>query len=84
MTDFKAFLEDHLNKNEEITVGMDVNEEDSPEVEIKQLMRCLNMIDVHNYLHGEAKAPSTYQRGKNQLKFLSSSHLAYCHPYLMP
>eukprot|EP00957_Ditylum_brightwellii_P121231 9245268-Ditylum_brightwellii.AAC.1 len=39
MTDFGAFLEDHLNKNEEIIVGMDVNEEDSPEAEIKQLMR---------------------------------------------
>eukprot|EP00957_Ditylum_brightwellii_P020105 1516739-Ditylum_brightwellii.AAC.1 len=58
MTDFKAFLEDHLNKNEEIIVGMDVNEEDSPKAEIKQLMRRLDMIDVHNHLRGEAKAPS--------------------------
>eukprot|EP00957_Ditylum_brightwellii_P045943 3485328-Ditylum_brightwellii.AAC.1 len=49
---------------------MDVNEEDSPEAEIKQLMQRLDMIDVHNYLHGETKAPSTYQRGKNQLDFI--------------
>eukprot|EP00957_Ditylum_brightwellii_P147057 11197073-Ditylum_brightwellii.AAC.1 len=70
MTDFESFLEDHLNNNEEIIVGMNVNEEDSPKAEIKQLMRRLDMIDVHCHLHSEAKAPSTYQRGKNQLDFI--------------
>eukprot|EP00957_Ditylum_brightwellii_P114444 8725349-Ditylum_brightwellii.AAC.1 len=70
MTDFEAFLEDHLNKNKEIIVGMDVNEEDSPKAEIKQLMQCLDMINVHNHLHIEAKAPSMYQQGKNQPDFI--------------
>eukprot|EP00957_Ditylum_brightwellii_P195321 14880947-Ditylum_brightwellii.AAC.1 len=55
MIDFEAFLEDNLNKNEEIILGMDVNEEDYPEAEIKQLMRRLNMIDVHNYLYARQK-----------------------------
>eukprot|EP00957_Ditylum_brightwellii_P194977 14855418-Ditylum_brightwellii.AAC.1 len=58
MTDFESFLEDHLNKNEENIVGMDVNKEDLPKAEIKQLMQLLDMIDVHSHLHGEAKAPS--------------------------
>eukprot|EP00957_Ditylum_brightwellii_P037022 2803047-Ditylum_brightwellii.AAC.1 len=49
---------------------MDVNEEGSPKSEIKQLIRCLYMIDVHNHLHGEAKVPSTYQQGKNQLDYI--------------
>eukprot|EP00957_Ditylum_brightwellii_P078237 5948881-Ditylum_brightwellii.AAC.1 len=65
MTDFETFLKDHLNKNEEIIVEMDINEEDLPKTEIKQLMWWLDMIDVHCHLHSEAKAPSTYQRGKN-------------------
>eukprot|EP00957_Ditylum_brightwellii_P084223 6404187-Ditylum_brightwellii.AAC.1 len=70
MTDFESFLEDHLNKNEEIIVGIDINKDDSPKAEIKQLMQHLDMIDVHSHLPGEAKAPSTYQRGKNQLDFI--------------
>eukprot|EP00957_Ditylum_brightwellii_P159408 12134495-Ditylum_brightwellii.AAC.1 len=61
MIDLEAFLENHLNKNEEIIVGMGVNEEDSPEAEIKHLMQRLDMIDVHNHLHGETRAPSMYQ-----------------------
>eukprot|EP00957_Ditylum_brightwellii_P066715 5062549-Ditylum_brightwellii.AAC.1 len=69
MTDFESFLKDHLNKNEEIIVGMDVNKEDLPEAEIEQLMQRLDMIDVHSHLHSKAKAPSTYQQGKIQLNF---------------
>eukprot|EP00957_Ditylum_brightwellii_P016600 1247877-Ditylum_brightwellii.AAC.1 len=49
---------------------MDINEEDLPEAEIKQLMWRLDMIDVHSHLHNKAKAPSTYQQGKNQLDFI--------------
>eukprot|EP00957_Ditylum_brightwellii_P124131 9462552-Ditylum_brightwellii.AAC.1 len=33
-------------------------------------MQRLDMINVHSHLHGEVKAPSTYQQGQNQLDFI--------------
>eukprot|EP00957_Ditylum_brightwellii_P012937 977357-Ditylum_brightwellii.AAC.1 len=49
---------------------MDANEEDSPTAELRQIMSSLNLIDVHNHLHDKNPAPTTYQRGTQQLDFL--------------
>ena len=70
LVDFEQFLEERLNASEEIILGMDVNEEDSPMAELKQIMSSMNLIDVHNHLHDENPAPTTYQWGTQQLDFL--------------
>eukprot|EP00957_Ditylum_brightwellii_P119163 9089580-Ditylum_brightwellii.AAC.3 len=70
MTDIKVFLEEHSNKNEEIVLGMNVNEEDFPAAEIQQLACQLDLIDAHPQLHGNKRAPTTYKRGRHQLDFL--------------
>eukprot|EP00957_Ditylum_brightwellii_P138243 10537516-Ditylum_brightwellii.AAC.1 len=63
LVDFEQFLEERLNTNEEVILGMDVNEEDSPMAELQQLMSSMNLIDVHNHLQDKNPAPTTYQRG---------------------
>eukprot|EP00957_Ditylum_brightwellii_P135276 10314866-Ditylum_brightwellii.AAC.1 len=70
MKDFEVFLEEHLNKNKELILGIDVNEEDSPDVEIQQLACQLDLIDAHQHLRGTERAPATYKRGHHQLDFL--------------
>eukprot|EP00957_Ditylum_brightwellii_P173743 13228114-Ditylum_brightwellii.AAC.1 len=70
MEDFESFLEDRLNKGAELIVGIDINEENAEGADIRHLCTNLDLVDVHHHLHGEIDAPSTYQRGKNQLDFL--------------
>eukprot|EP00957_Ditylum_brightwellii_P206411 15348310-Ditylum_brightwellii.AAC.1 len=69
MKDFEYFLEEWLNKKEEIILGIDVNEANLLTTEIQQLARQLDLIDVHHHMHGGTQAPSTYQQGKHQLDF---------------
>eukprot|EP00957_Ditylum_brightwellii_P112071 8545680-Ditylum_brightwellii.AAC.2 len=68
--DFEVFLEEHLNKNEELILGIYVNEEDSPDAEIQQLACQLDVIDAHQHLHGTKRAPAKYKQGHHQLDFL--------------
>eukprot|EP00957_Ditylum_brightwellii_P144812 11029962-Ditylum_brightwellii.AAC.1 len=69
MKDFEYFLEERLNKNEEIILGIYVNEATSLAAEIQQLACQLDLIDVHHHMHGATPAPPTYKRGKHQLDF---------------
>eukprot|EP00957_Ditylum_brightwellii_P111324 8490138-Ditylum_brightwellii.AAC.1 len=59
--DFEYFLEERLNKNEEIIIGIDVNEATLPAAEIYQLAHQLDLIDMHHHMHGVTLAPPTYK-----------------------
>eukprot|EP00957_Ditylum_brightwellii_P051301 3889433-Ditylum_brightwellii.AAC.1 len=69
MKDFESFLEERLNKNEEISLGIDINEATLLAAEIHQLASQLDLIDVHHHMHGATPAPPTYKQGKQQLDF---------------
>eukprot|EP00957_Ditylum_brightwellii_P211251 15365952-Ditylum_brightwellii.AAC.2 len=62
MKDFESFLEERLNKNEEIILGIDVNKATSPGAEIHQLACQLDLIDVHHHMHVTTLAPPTYKQ----------------------
>eukprot|EP00957_Ditylum_brightwellii_P010136 765597-Ditylum_brightwellii.AAC.1 len=55
MKDFVYFLEEQLNKNEEIILGIDINEANLPATEIQQLACQLDLINVHHHLHGDTQ-----------------------------
>eukprot|EP00957_Ditylum_brightwellii_P019513 1472114-Ditylum_brightwellii.AAC.1 len=70
MEDFESFLEDRLNKGEELIDSININQENAEGADIRCLCTDLDLVDVHHQFHGETDAPSTYQRGKHQLDFL--------------
>eukprot|EP00957_Ditylum_brightwellii_P172934 13166008-Ditylum_brightwellii.AAC.1 len=69
MEDLESFLENRLNKGEELIVGIDINKENAEGADIRRLCTSLDLVDVHHHLHGETEVPTTYQRGKHQLDF---------------
>eukprot|EP00957_Ditylum_brightwellii_P147201 11208586-Ditylum_brightwellii.AAC.1 len=62
MKDFEYFLEERLNKNEEIVLRIDVNEATSLAAEVHQLAHQLDLIGVHHHMHGATLEPLTYKQ----------------------
>eukprot|EP00957_Ditylum_brightwellii_P160423 12213013-Ditylum_brightwellii.AAC.1 len=45
MEDFESFLENRLNKGEELIVGIDINKENAEGADIRRLCSSLDLVD---------------------------------------
>eukprot|EP00957_Ditylum_brightwellii_P030010 2271497-Ditylum_brightwellii.AAC.1 len=70
LTGFGKFVEERLNKNKELLVGIDVKGDNNEGSNIKMVFEKHDLINAHKYLHGDSISPKTNRSRSHQTDYI--------------
>jgi hypothetical protein len=68
--DFSAFIGSRIEQEEELIIGMDANDDNQDQSDLRRLLRQNDLVDVFEHLHAGVTPPHTYQRGDKRIDYV--------------